>query len=135
MVDALIPLIQITLQEYRIFPDERNLEKLNTLINKMMTVSEEGNSIRLKIHSLLLKTKLEFAKGEFIKVEEKLEKAESLAIEYNVEELKQKVLEEKSYYSGELMKMKQMINSNSTIVKRFEHLELEEYVKAVKSLL
>ena len=128
IAEALIPLIDITIQEYKVFQNEKNYQEIVGLINRLEELGEKNNSIRLKVYSLLLAGKMDLIQGKIDKAEELYKKSLSIAKEYNNMELLTKS-------QSELQKLQkdrgnwEMKLSTTTIKERFDLLDLENYVK------
>ena len=45
IAEALIPLIDITIQEYKVFQNEKNYQEIVGLINRLEELGEKNNSI------------------------------------------------------------------------------------------
>ena len=135
LIDGLLPLISLTLEEYRLFPVTKNYEKLTSLINKLVDLSEKNNSIKLRINSLILKSKFEYALGNFEEVDQLINKALLIAKEFKLENISKEVQEEKEKNSRELIRMNELIKSNKTMLDRLNQAEIEDYVKLAQGII
>ena len=133
IADSLLSLIEIVIQEYKLFQNISSLEEINKLSEKIDFLAEKNNSIILKINLFVLRGKIEFINGKLTKSEEFYIKALKLAEEYNQQELIKQVKKEIMLI---IDNFKNAVNSVlSTSKERFDAVEIENYVKEAFKIL
>ena len=126
VTDALIYLLQIVVQEYSLSKNPNSLQELTEIATRMSIISEKNNSILLKIHLYMLQGKISFINGEYEKTFELYNNALSMSETYKLQVQIEKIQSELGIVKSNIDKQN---NSKSTIVERFNIMEIENYVK------
>ena len=134
IADALVPLIDITIQEYKVFQNEKIYQDLVSLIKRLEELGEINNSAQLKIYSLVVGGKMELIQGNIRKAEEMYKNALSIAKEFNLSAL----ILESTLELEKLRKDRGIWEDNihkTSIKERFDLLDLENYIKEGKQYI
>ena len=126
VTDALIYLLQIVVQEYSLSKNPNSLQEFTEIATRMSIISEKNNSILLKIHLYMLQGKISFINGEYEKTFELYNNALSMSETYKLQVQIEKIQSELGIVKSNIDKQN---NSKSTIVERFNIMEIENYVK------
>ena len=132
---ALLPLINLTIQEYKLFQSEEIFNNLKSQLNILNNLVKQTNSISLKIQFLFLQGKLNIILGNFDEVENYFNEAKEIAKEYQLTSFEKWINDELINFQGELKKWKMLITTNASLKDRIEMIELEEYVKGIQHIL
>lgn len=134
-IDAIIPLISLNIKEYNLLQNPETFREIKKLFAQFEEVTENTNSILLKIQAILLKQKLEILNGNFQQVEDLLDKAETIARENDLENLIKLIKTEKIDLLNNLQKMELLIATNAPMKERMEFIRLENYVTECKKII
>lgn len=134
MADAIVPLIDITIKEYKLFQSQKNFQEILYLINKLEELGEKNNSITLKIYSLLLGGKIELINGNIEKTENMYKESIKIAKDFNLSSLVTETTLELEVLQKDMGNWKKIL-LDSSIKERFDLLNLEDYIKESKKLL
>ena len=93
------------------------------------------NSIPLKIQYYIFQSKIDLINGDFDSFNASLQGAEKLAKEFDLEQYKSLVKTEMAEVNGELSKWKILMNDSNPIKAKLESLEIEEYIRDMRSFL
>ena len=135
IIDALLPLIEISIQEFKLFQNEETFNDIRNLVNNLNELVKQTSSISLKIQSLIIQGKINIILGNFNLFEQFFNEARAIAKEYDLTSVEKWIISELSNYHTELSKWQTIITSNVSIRERIELIQLEEYVKGVQHIL
>ena len=131
LIDALIPLIELTIQEYKNYQNPETFKKIEEQLEKFSEFVKNYNSIPLKLESLILKSKLELVNGNFEYFHLFINEALNLATEYQLENYKILIESEILKVNKEAEKWKKLnpIKSLTAIP-----IEIKDYLREIYSL-
>ena len=133
LIKALILLIDLETQEYKLFEKSEILEDIILKSKNLQILIEGFNSIPLKIQVLILQAKLDIISNKISHYEELMNAAKQLAIEYDIIEQKELIELELANFNDEIRKWESII---STPVKnRLINTELEDYIKKMSQIV
>ena len=93
-IDGLIPLIEIVVQQYKLFQNQESLDEFQELSNLITNLLERSNAGKLKINLLLLQGKIAFIQGDIISAKSFYNKSLKLAEAFHLLELTDKIKSE-----------------------------------------
>lgn len=132
IIDAIKPLIELSIQEYKIFQNPKTLMRIKSLIDKFSDFVNKFNSIPLKIQSMIIKSKLELAFGNYNEFKSVLKNAKDLATEYNLINYISLIDTENSKVNSEAEKWKPLLLIQNNTPKSEE---IKEYLERAKEIL
>lgn len=119
-------------RDRNMFGELEVFEEAKSLIHKL---DETAISFFDIIEALILQAKLYIIEGNFQDALELIDQAKNLAEEKNLSSFVEKVSSEKQRFEEDYEKWLGLIQSNSSIQKRLEYSQLEQYIKeAQKSM-
>ena len=124
-IDSIIPLIEIVVQEYRLFQNQESLHEFQEFSNLITNIVERSNVIILKINLLLLQGKIAVINGEGLRANSFYTKSLALAEEFQRVEVIPKIKSELAV----IEKLSSNFLINVTPKERFDMIEMENYLK------
>lgn len=134
-VTAIINLIELKLDEFKVLSDEAIIVEINDLIDTLIRVAEENNLYPKLVDGFILKAKF----AEIMqKISESLEwytKAFKLIEENGLSHLEQKVLDEREALNNRLNRIQSFIGNNKEIVDKLDKRGILDYLKKISEII
>ena len=133
ILEALLPLIDLTIQEYKIYQKQEVFESIESFISRLRELAEIMNSIPIKIRLLIVLGKLDLILGKHSSFEKLFSEAKRLASEYDLKAYEELIDEESK--KSEISKWKSLLINNASLAERLDIVNLANYVRDASTLL
>ena len=111
IIEALLPLIELTIQEFKIFKNNLIVDKIENLLDIFRDLTENHNSIPMRLQYLTLDGTLKLYSGHYKEFELNFSKARELAREYELTALQNWIDDELSNFYSELNDWQKLMSS------------------------
>ena len=127
-IPTLKHLIELRMDELRLYNQEEVLEEINTLISQLVDLTENQGLFLIFTEILILKAKLEMIQGRFDEAKIQLERAIELAHLKGLNLLKKQAEDELTNIRNDYEKMRDFVELNPSWYERINHLRISEYI-------
>lgn len=126
--DAMISLCELLLIELSVSEEETILHDVKNLVNKLIELSRQQQSHSSVVNALIIQTKFAMIEGDLTKAFEFLEQAEVIAKEKKLNQLVDRVVEEKKLIQDQFNEWETLVQSNASFQIRIKQAQVDEYL-------
>lgn len=134
LIITMTRLAELLFEEFLMFEDFSIVDEAKTIIDKMHTLAKDKKSFSLLTETFILKMKLAVIEGDLDTALRYLDQAYLTSSEKNLENLKKKVIAERSKLEKDYQYWKDFLK-NSSMKERFEKIEIIDYMNKIKNVI
>ncbi len=129
---AMLNLCELLLDEFKAFGEHVVFEEAEVLVQKYFTLAQKSSSFSVMVDALMLKAKFAMVKGNLTRALKFLEQAESIAEEYSLGRMIEKVTAERQQLEDQYDLWQNFIQTNVTFQTRLEQVRLSDYIRVAQ---
>jgi tetratricopeptide (TPR) repeat protein len=126
---AMLHLVDLLLLELRVFEEERILNEILELSDKIQDFAQVNVMIPIECEALILRGKLALLEGSVSTSEKLLQQALDLAQSKGLKNLETRIAVEYNHLQTELAKWMDLIERNAPLKEKIKHSRVEDYLK------
>ncbi|MHA2273414.1 MAG: tetratricopeptide repeat protein [Candidatus Hodarchaeales archaeon] len=129
ITSALLNLLDLLVYEYKSAEEPQILEEVNSLSQRLITISRAKNDHRIVVKALILQGKLTLLEGNLQKGEQLLGEAYDISEKVGFQILRDQAEQEQERIRIELEKWEALLARNAPLRERLEQAKLAEYIR------